>query len=81
MKLLHSRVGVITDATEQPIKVKSLDSWYEVVERLDRWEDAGDWWNGESEKIFFRVILINGSVMEIYKDLPTEEWWSNRLSM
>lgn len=79
MKQYHVRVGVITDAAEQPLKVKYLNSWYDVIECIDMWEDSGEWWNKESEKTFYRVILIDGSVLEIYKDMPTEEWWSNKV--
>ncbi len=79
MKLTHSRVGVVTDDSQSPLKINYRNTWYDVIEKLDTWNDTGEWWNGETEKIFYRLILIDGSVMEIYRDLPSNEWWSNKI--
>lgn len=44
------------------------------VRVLDAWEDVGAWWAGEGEKVFFRVELRSGPLMELYRDTATGGW-------
>lgn len=47
-----------------------------AVERiLEQWRDTGRWWEGESEKAFFRLRLEEGGVREIYQDLADGAWY------
>ncbi len=39
-----------------------------VARVLERWLDAGRWWEGETEKEFFRVQVREGGVYELYRD-------------
>lgn len=51
-----------------------------LVERiLERWRDTGSWWEGESEKAFFRVFCYDGGIREIYLDLRLRQWFLYRV--
>lgn len=42
---------------------------------LEHWYDTGCWWEGESEKSFYRLSCYDKSIIEIYQDLSTLEWF------
>ncbi|WP_157109890.1 hypothetical protein [Thermanaeromonas toyohensis] len=46
-------------------------------EVLDRWKDTGEWWNGETPKLFVRFLTDSG-VWELYRDLPDGRWFFYR---
>lgn len=41
---------------------------YRVEQVLDCWRDIGAWWEGEAEKIFWRVQVWDGGVFELWQD-------------
>ncbi len=50
-----------------------------VEKILERWRDTGCWWEGESEKAFFRVLCQDGGIREIYCDLTLKQWFLYRI--
>ncbi len=42
--------------------------WFTIHELLDIWPDAGAWWDGERESVFFRVTVDQGTVFELLRD-------------
>jgi len=50
-----------------------------VEKVLERWRDTGCWWEGESEKAFFRVLCQDGDIREIYCDLLSRQWFLYRI--
>ncbi|MCX5779780.1 MAG: hypothetical protein NTV45_02955 [Firmicutes bacterium] len=49
--------------------------YWQVSDILDRWQDTGCWWAGESEKDFYRLILEDRSVREIFYDQTEMRWY------
>ena len=50
----------------RPLGVVRDRCFLPVVEILDRWAEAGRWWEGEEgETAYFRVRLDDGSVCEL----------------
>ncbi len=45
--------------------------WVSAIE--DEWVDTGEWWKGEGEKIFYRVVS-NSQVYELYHDANENVW-------
>ena len=33
---------------------------------MDEWKETGRWWEGDQEKVFFRVLSPDGSIYEVY---------------
>ncbi|MBS3977756.1 MAG: hypothetical protein KGZ75_13730 [Syntrophomonadaceae bacterium] len=74
----------------KPVQVKASSSYFPdmmlprmfryrdsifAVKVLEVWKDIGEWWNGEAEKIFYRVAAAGGSVFELYQDLGSKRWF------
>lgn len=45
--------------------------WVNTIE--DEWVDTGEWWKGEGEKTFYRV-LSGSRVYELYHDAQNDAW-------
>lgn len=39
-----------------------------VTEILDTWADVGAWWDAEPERVFWRVQLAGGGIVELCRD-------------
>jgi hypothetical protein len=45
-----------------------IKKWVNVKDVIDKWNEAGRWWDEEKEKTFYRVLASGGGVYEIYSD-------------
>ena len=61
--------------TSEPCRIKYKNRPLQVTKLLECWQDTGCWWAGESEKIFYRLVLEDKSIREIYYDLDQREWY------
>lgn len=59
----------------EPEEIGDAGQGWRVEELLERWQDTGRWWEGESEKAFFRLLLEGGGVMEVFRDLHSGAWY------
>ncbi|HOQ09808.1 MAG TPA: hypothetical protein PLG09_06755 [Syntrophomonadaceae bacterium] len=73
-KLRHKALQVSCDNQGSPLSLQKDQQTFRVEQVLDCWRDTGCWWEGESEKLFYRLSLDNGAIVEIYRDLETHAW-------
>ena len=75
-KLVRNRpIKVLTAKDGVPRKVAYQGKLLVIASVLDRWRDTGMWWEGESEKEFWRLFFQDGRVWEIYQDRVSTEWF------
>lgn len=48
---------------------------YQVHQVLDFWREAGDWWQGDSERSVYRVETDRGIVCEVYVRHQDSRWF------
>lgn len=65
---------VVCDPGGCPVQLRERDHWLPVLAVLDRWQDTGCWWEGESAKRFFRLQLAGERTWEVFLDLETGDW-------
>lgn len=41
-------------------------AWHRVSGVIETWWDTGEWWLGETEKVFCRLRLADGALVEVY---------------
>lgn len=60
-------VRVIWNGEGTPVRIALAGMRRPVpVERcLERWRECGEWWNGETEREVYRLLLEGGSVAEV----------------
>lgn len=59
----------------EPGKLYLPDRAIDVVQVLECWCDTGCWWEGESEKLFYRLYCQEGRVFEIFQDRKNARWF------
>ena len=62
-------------AAREPLRLWHQGQRWQVLDILDRWQDTGCWWTGEGEKDFYRLILEDRSVREIFYDQTEQRWY------
>ena len=73
-KLQHQAVQVSCNNQGLPLSLQKGQQTAQVEQVLDCWRDTGCWWEGESEKLFYRLSLDNQAIVEIYWDLEAHTW-------
>lgn len=60
-------------------KGRRRGEWVQVEGVLDRWRVDEDWWRSPPiQRLYYRVVLSTGAVMEIYRDLVDGRWYQQR---
>lgn len=59
------------------IQINQLKVGVETI--LESWHDTGCWWEGESEKVFYRIYCQDRGVREIFNDLSSGKWFLYRV--
>ncbi|KUG05366.1 hypothetical protein ASZ90_017198 [hydrocarbon metagenome] len=62
-----------------PLSIEADQLRVGVETILESWHDTGCWWEGESEKVFYRICCQDGGVREIFYDLSSREWFLYRI--
>jgi isoleucyl-tRNA synthetase len=73
-KLQHQAVQVSCNNQGLPLRLQKGQQTAQVEQVLDCWRDTGCWWEGESEKLFYRLSLDNQAIVEIYWDHRSQVW-------
>lgn len=69
--LLQVKCGL----NKEPLEIKYKNQLLQVAALLEYWQDTGCWWDGESEKAFYRLIFEDRSIREVFYDLAEEQWY------
>ena len=73
-KIVDQPVLVVTDKKSIPSRFFWYKRWLNVLNILEQWKDTGRWWDGESEKIFYRLQVKEGGIYEIFSDIALNQW-------
>ncbi len=46
-----------------------------VVEIVDRWRIDDEWWRQEVSRMYFRIVLAGGAILNIFHDLLQGGWY------
>ncbi len=75
-------VTSVTSASSSPVTSSPKDSrrtilyeWRQVSEVLDTWRIDDEWWRKRPvSRLYYRVILEDGTVTSLFKDLSSGRW-------
>ena len=60
--------------------VLSKGRWRQVLEVLDSWRIDDEWWRKEPvSRLYYRVLLEDGTMTGLFKDLVSSDWYSQRV--
>ncbi len=73
-KLVNKPINVEYDQDTGPLSLVHEGSSFPIIQVVESWTDTGAWWEGETEKIFFRLQLKDHGLCEIYCENGYEKW-------
>ena len=73
-RLVFRGLQVVVSDEGEPWKVEWKGRWVRVALVLDRWFDTGCWWENEPPKLFYRLELENGTVLETFFEEASRGW-------
>jgi hypothetical protein len=57
----------------------SKGRWRKILEVLDTWRIEDEWWRKQPvSRLYYRVILEDGTIVGLFKDLVSSDWYSQR---
>ena len=73
-KRVSREVTVKLGKSHQPLAFKWRERMYHIREVQECWRFVGAWWDGESEKTFFRIATDSGGIYELCYDHGEDRW-------
>ncbi|MCL6441911.1 MAG: hypothetical protein K6T83_00360 [Alicyclobacillus sp.] len=75
-RLVHRAVEVTENQVGEPVAFVDGQQRYTVMLIQDRWVEAGEWWNGETQRTIYRVLTTDtGHGIGLYDLERTEGQW------
>jgi hypothetical protein len=74
-RLIERPVDVTTGRGRAPVAFRWNGRYLRVAEVLDRWVEAGRWWEGEGEQATWRVATTSGGVYELTWRSDERRWF------
>jgi len=74
-RLINNQIRVIASSRGQPKRFFWRGKTHQIHRILEIWLDIGAWWQGEQEKIFWRLETDTGGIFELYQEREPEQTW------
>ena len=68
-------VVVETDESGGPAAVVLGGRRLAVSQVQDVWRIDDEWWREEVSRLYYRLLLEDGQVVTVYRDLLEDKWW------
>jgi hypothetical protein len=78
LKPLHRprRIAVEADGRDQPIAVQVGSRRVLIESIIETWRIDDEWWRDKPvSRVYWRVALEDGRVVDVYRDLISRNWW------
>ena len=73
-----SAIQVRCSAHETPFRVY-LDRRAHTVDTIqESWRIDDEWWRTPIRRVYHRIVLDDGRIVTVYRDLETERWYLQR---
>ena len=70
------RIEVESDDAVQPLAVHLSGRRIAVESIVETWRIDDEWWRDEPvSRLYWRVVLEDGRVVDVYRDLASGKWW------
>jgi hypothetical protein len=68
-------ISVAADDSGEPLSITSDHGRWQVVRVENRWRIDDEWWRNEISRMYYQLLLSNGSMLTIFKDLLSGMWY------
>ena len=73
-----SAIQVRSGAHDTPEQVLLDRRACRITEIQERWRIDDEWWRTPIRRVYHRVVLEDGRILTMYRDLDTERWFVQR---
>jgi len=74
-RLINSPVRVSASSRGHPKRFFWRGKTHHIHRILEIWSDIGAWWQGEQEKVFWRLETHDGGIFELYREREDSQTW------
>jgi hypothetical protein len=74
-RLIDKPVRVAASSQGRPRRFFWRGKSHKIHRVLEIWLDIGAWWQGEQEKVFWRLETRTGGVFELYHESEDKQTW------
>ena len=71
-------IQVRANSADTPVEVQLERRRLRVTEIQERWRIDDEWWGTPISRIYHRLVLIDGRILTVYRDLESEGWFIQR---
>jgi len=75
---LPKEIRVTTNVLGEPTGIIERGKRYGVEAIHNSWRIDDEWWRREVSRIYYEVIVRDGSIITIFHDLITGKWYKQR---
>ena len=68
-------IQVRTGANDTPVQVRLARTPLQVLSIRERWRIDDEWWRAPIHRIYHQVVLEDGRVVTLYRDLTDGRWY------
>jgi hypothetical protein len=70
------RITVDTDEEGGPSAVQLSNRLIAIESVVEKWRIDDEWWRDKPiARVYWRVVMEDGRVVDVYRDLTTGKWW------
>ena len=66
---------VRTDSLGVPVALRPDRRWLRVDAVQESWRIDDEWWRTSIHRIYYRLVLEDGAVTTLFRDLATKRWY------
>jgi hypothetical protein len=71
-------IGVAIDSPGEPITILSDHCQRRVAKVRNCWRVDDDWWRSEISRMYYELLLSDGSMLTVFRDLLSGKWYQQR---
>ena len=75
MRLVERPLTLASSSAGRPQSFSWRGKSHIVMTIPESWADTGAWWEGEPEKIFYRLLVDDGGLYELYQERISGRWY------
>ena len=75
---IPKEIGVIVNGSGEPISIVSNEGYRGVGRVQNRWRIDDEWWRSEISRMYYELLLSDGSVITVFQDLANGKWYQQR---
>ena len=68
-------IGVAVNGPGEPNSIVRDRGRWKVARVQNRWRIDDEWWRSEISRMYYELLLSNGSVITVFRDLLSGKWY------